>query len=390
MSANRYEYQALDVDEELASSRTTTPAQEKRISLTHILIGSATFVSIILVALVSSSSIKTNSSADTAFYNQNTENVIQVSEKPNFVFIVADDLGYQSIGPHPHDLQNLSPFLTSLGMDGIALTNFYAQEVCTPSRAALLTGRYPITTGTQYNTIQPDQIWGLDESEILLPEVLRDKGNYKNYAIGKWHLGHYSPKFLPTARGFDQFFGFFDGQNYYWSKHMPTATEYFDMTISDTSCYSGYKGEDLHDYSTFLFRDKAIQVIEKHDFNENPMFLYLAFQAVHDPFNDLDIHLDGMPTNYVTSTTIQTVESNISGIDRRQYALALSAMDSAVSDIYDALVAAKQAHNTYIIFTSDNGGCMAAGGRNGLLRGVKGTLFEGSVGAVHFSSLLIV
>ncbi len=99
---------------------------------------------------------------------------------------------------------------------GISLSNYYAQEVCTPSRAALMTGRYPISLGMQYDEVLSDSMWGLNTSETLLPEVLRDFVGYKNYAIGKWNLGHYTPYMLPTARGFDQFIGFMNGENYYW------------------------------------------------------------------------------------------------------------------------------------------------------------------------------
>jgi arylsulfatase A-like enzyme len=128
------------------------------------------------------------------------------STKPNFVFIYADDLAWNSIGYEDYDLQFTTPHLTSMAEKGIRMTNYYAQEVCNPSRASLLTGRYPASVGMQYGVIQYYDPWGLSLDETLLPEILKDEG-YKTYMLGKWHLGHYSERMLPTARGFDTFTG---------------------------------------------------------------------------------------------------------------------------------------------------------------------------------------
>eukprot|EP01035_Chromulina_nebulosa_P034545 gene34545-46357_t len=181
--------------------------------------------------------------------------------KPNFIFILADDLGANSVGYEAYDLESVTPYLTSLAKDGIVMSNYYAQEICTPSRASLLTGRYPITIGMQYEELQPNEVWG-----------------YKSYAIGKWNLGHYTPEMLPTARGFDHYIGYLNGQNYYWSKKYPLESEYTDFLYADGSCYSCYNESDTQTYSTFLYRDKAIQAIHAHDFNADPMFMYLSVQ----------------------------------------------------------------------------------------------------------------
>lgn len=110
------------------------------------------------------------------------------------------------------------------------MTNYYAQETCTPSRTSLLTGRYPLTAGMQYNEINGDEAWGLDLTEILMPKVLGDLGDYVTYALGKWNLGHFSPVFLPTARGFDYFLGFLCGKSYYWSKLSSSFMNFHDIT----------------------------------------------------------------------------------------------------------------------------------------------------------------
>jgi arylsulfatase A-like enzyme len=128
------------------------------------------------------------------------------STKPNFVFILADDLGWNSIGYMGYDMSFVTPELDKLAASGIKLTNYYAMEYCNPSRAALLTGRYPLNMGMQYGTVEYDVPWGLRLEETLLPEVLKSEG-YSTYMLGKWHLGHFNERYLPTARGFDTFTG---------------------------------------------------------------------------------------------------------------------------------------------------------------------------------------
>ena len=268
--------------------------------------------------------------------------------------------------------------------DGIVLTNYYAQEVCTPSRASLLTGRYPISLGMQYDEVLSDGMWGLNISETLLPEVLRDTNSYKNYAIGKWNLGHYTPLMLPTARGFDQFIGFMNGENYYWSKRYPLKSEFTDFAYADTDCHTSYEMSDMQTYSTFLYRDKAIQAIGEHNFDLHPMFLYLSAQAVHDPFNDIEGSYNaGIPKDYLNEEVYEYIQKNVIGASRQQYAMALNLLDGSIKAIVEAMVAKGQMDNTYLIFASDNGGCYSAGGRNGDLRGSKGSLFEGNYASFY-------
>ena len=299
------------------------------------------------------------------------------TSQPNIIFILADDLGYQSMGYNAQDIDFATPHLTALARRGIILDNYYAQEVCTPSRSALLTGRYPLTNGMQYSIIQPTTSYGLSLDEVLLPEVLRDNG-YDTYAVGKWHLGHFSPRLLPTARGFDYFLGYNSGEGYYWSKKNPDHKLFTDMLESDAHCYAPYEAEDLHTYSTHLYRDKAIDIIMEQD-TSRPFFLYLPFQAVHDPFSDYKHFTGGIPTEYLPEGFYDLIHDNTSvvGHKHRQMTMALSILDEAVGKIYDALLVKGIMENTIIAFASDNGGCYLSGGRNGNLRGQKGSLFEG-------------
>ena len=119
-----------------------------------------------------------------------------------------------------------------------------------------------------------------------------------SYALGKWHLGHYSPRFLPTARGFVEHLGYLTGQSFYWSKKVTGYYMIHDFIYADEDCYFGYNGTDRHKYSTFLYRDKAIDLIQYHDYEDKALFLYLAFQAVHDPYYDVKNFDDGVPPDY--------------------------------------------------------------------------------------------
>ena len=256
------------------------------------------------------------------------------------------------------------------------MTNYYSQEVCTPARASLLTGRYPVTVGMQYGDVDPAESWGLPLKETTLADVLQDEG-YTTYAVGKWNLGHHSPRYLPTARGFDYFIGFLTGQSYHWSKRVPQYKKFKDLMYANKDCYAPYDGDDLHKYSTFFYRDKAIDIIDAHNFKKHPMFMYLSLQAVHDPFFDDRIYPNGIPKDYIGSSMYSYVKKKIIGRKRRQYTFALMLIDRAVSEIYHAIDKAGVKDETYFIFASDNGGCYQAGGKNGPLRGSKGTLFEG-------------
>lgn len=296
------------------------------------------------------------------------------SSKPNFVFILADDVGFGSINSEDFPF---TPFLSSLASDGITMDNYYSQELCAPARAALLTGRYPVRLGMQYGQLLPTQEGGLSITETLLPEVLKTHGGYKNYALGKWNLGHHSPDYLPTARGFDYYLGYLTTENTYWTKSMAEFPGIKDFMEATTEEYHAYSGSDMGNYSTFLYRDHAVSLIEAHDFTAQPMFMYLALQAAHPPFEDLTTFTSGLTEDYFSAEQWATVQAFTPGHHRQQYILSIILLDAAVESIVNALTAAGQMDNTYLIFASDNGGCPSDGGNNGALRGTKGTLFEG-------------
>jgi len=302
---------------------------------------------------------------------------VSAKTSPHVILIVADDLAWNSIGYSSDELAFVTPELTALAEGGIIMNNFYAQEVCSPSRGSLLTGRYPLSIGMQYGMVAANAEWGMPLDETTLAEVLGD-GGYNTHMLGKWHLGYFSPKFLPTARGFDSWTGYANGENYYWSKKNPDYPQHSDFISANSSCYSHYSESDKHDYSTVFYTNKAVEIIENNG-ADSPLFLYVAYQAVHDPFVDYGKYDTGIPDSYFEDSVLSEIRSSVVGKTRQEYAKALYLLDKGVGQIVDALDSAGMLDNSYVIFMSDNGGCMYGGGKNGPLRGSKGALFEGGI-----------
>ncbi len=315
------------------------------------------------------------------------------SSSPNFVFIVADDLEFNALNMKVNnnnddtetpsaDLFYAASTLRNLAEKGVYMNNFYSQEICVPARSSLFTGRYPIHIGTQKQTFVKTNDVGVYLEETYLSKVLQDNG-YTVYGLGKWDAGFFSPAYLPVSRGFDYYLGYMASGETYWSKSVKSLeTVYTDLLYMNNECYHTYDGSDIYDYTSYFYRRKAEEIISNHDYEAIPMFLYIAFQAVHTPYTDYyqDLDIDGIPISYVGGEdNYKTITSGIEGTYRKELALNLYLMDEAVGKIVDALSTTGQADNTYIIYVADNGGCAKSGGRNGPLTGQKGTLFDGGI-----------
>jgi len=270
--------------------------------------------------------------------------------KPNIVFILADDLGFNDVGYHGGKIK--TPNIDRLASDGVRLEQFYVQPVCSPTRSSLMTGRYPMRYGLQVGVVRPWAQYGLALEERTLAQALRQAG-YTTAICGKWHLGHLNSKYLPTARGFDHQYGHYNGAlNYY-------------THIRDKALDWHRDDEPLHEegYTTDLLADESVRLIGRHDISR-PLFLYVPFNAVHSPFQ--------APERYVN------MYKNIKAKNKRIYAGMVTCMDDAIGRIISALDKRGMRRNTLIIFCSDNGG---VGGiaDNGPLRGHKAQLYEGGV-----------
>jgi arylsulfatase A-like enzyme len=248
--------------------------------------------------------------------------------KPNVVFILADDLGWKDVGFHGSDIK--TPNLDKLAQTGARLEQFYSQQLCTPGRAAFLTGRYPMRYGLQTGVIPSAGRYGLATDEWLLPQALKQAG-YKTAMVGKWHLGHFDQKYWPNQRGFDYAYG-------------PLIGEIDHFTHSSHGVTDWYRNNKLvkePGYDTQLFGADAVRVIDTHD-KSAPLFLYLPFTAPHTPYQAQQDYLDRY--------------KNIADPLRRAYAAQVTCMDDEVGKVVAALEKRGMRDNTLIIFASDNGG----------------------------------
>jgi arylsulfatase A-like enzyme len=271
--------------------------------------------------------------------------------RPNIVFIVSDDQGWADVGFHGGDLK--TPSIDKLAAAGARLEQFYVQPVCSPTRAAFLTGRYPMRYGLHVGVVRPWAQYGLPLDERLLPQALKEAG-YATAITGKWHLGHFQPAYLPTNRGFDKQYGHYNGALDY-NTHVRDGGH--DWHRDDKANYD-------EGYATHLLAREASRIIAEHN-TSKPLFLYVPFNAVHSPHQVPDRYME--PYKHLTG-------------DRKIYAGMLAAMDEAIGQIVGAVEKKGIRDNTLIFFCSDNGG--PAPGRvtsNGPLRAGKGTLYEGGV-----------
>ncbi len=271
--------------------------------------------------------------------------------RPHIVFLLADDLGWADVGFHDGNIA--TPNIDRLAKRGVQLHQFYVQPVCSPTRASLMTGRYPLHYGLQCGVVRPWASYGLPLDERLLPAALREAG-YKTAIIGKWHLGHVARGYLPTQRGFDQQYGHYNGMLDYYTHFRDSG---HDWHKNDKPNYD--KG-----YTTDLIAREAVRVLAEHD-KTRPLFLYVPFNAPHTP---LQAPADQIKRN-----------AHIKQKSRRIYAAMVTALDDAVGRIDAALTKHHYPRdNTLIVFCSDNGGVRRYGS-NGPLRAGKGTLYEGGI-----------
>ena len=291
--------------------------------------------------------------------------------KPNIVYIVADDLGWKDVGFHGSDIE--TPNIDRLAETGARLEQFYTQPLCTPSRAALMTGRYPLRYGLQTGVILAGDTYGLPTDEWLLSQALKAAG-YSTAIVGKWHLGHAKREFWPRQRGFDYQYGPLLGEIDYFTHQEHGVTDWYrnDKRVNEPG------------YVTTLLGKDAARLIREHDVR-TPLFLYLTFTAPHAPYQ--------APPEYVDRY------HGIADPTRRTYAAMITAMDDEIGRVLGALDERKMRESTLIVFQSDNGGnrsALFAGeidvsklnlpSDNGPYREGKGTLFEGGTRVVALAN----
>lgn len=278
---------------------------------------------------------------------------------PNILIILADDHGYGDItcygGPN---LQ--TPNLDRIAESGIRLTRFYANSsVCSPSRAALMTGRYPDLVGVPgVIRTHPENNWGyFDPAAVTLPQLMGRAG-YTTALVGKWHLGLDGGSH-PCARGFEHFRGFLGDMMDDYYTHLRHGNNYMRQ------------GEvEIHPagHATDLFTDWSCEFIREQQNSERPFFLYLAYNAPHTPIQP--------PDKWVEK--VKAREPDISD-QRARYVALVEHMDAGIGRVLDTLEETGALENTLVVYTSDNGGQTNVGAFNGPLRGQKGDMYEGGI-----------
>jgi arylsulfatase A-like enzyme len=276
--------------------------------------------------------------------------------RPNLLLIVSDDQGYADTGFNgSKDIP--TPNLDRLAKSGVCCTSGYVTHAfCSPTRAALLTGRYQQRFGHEFNPVYDplDAQEGLPLTEKLLPEFLSDAG-YVTGWIGKWHLGA-SPAHTPQRRGFRETFGFIGGGHQYWN----WKTNQYQYTLP---LERNGLAIEVTNHLTTVFGEEAAAFVKRH--TQEPWFLYLAFNAPHTPLQPTPERLARF--------------AHLKPANRAKYAAQVSLLDDAIGATLDALKASGQEARTLVFFFSDNGGPDSNGSDNAPLRGFKGQLYEGGV-----------
>jgi arylsulfatase B len=273
--------------------------------------------------------------------------------KPNVVILLADDLGWGDVGYNGSIID--TPNIDRLAQQGVRLTNFRVEPLCSPTRAGLMTGRWPIRCGMGESVITPWRKHGLPTTEHTLADLLAEAGYQRRAAIGKWHLGHYQKKYLPLNRGFTFFYGHYNG-----------AFDYFThKREKELDWHRNWDSSYDEGYSTDLIGSEAVRFIAENPAGE-PFFLYVPFNAPHSPMQ-------------AKEEDIAKYEGRVTQKRPRIYAAMVDSMDQAIGKILAAIDEKGIRDNTFVLFTSDNGGAMTFGAVNHPWRSGKGNVYEGGV-----------
>lgn len=277
---------------------------------------------------------------------------------PNVVVILVDDLGYGDLSSYgAPDLE--TPCIDRLVSQGMRLDNFYANcPVCSPTRASLLSGRYPEAVGVPgVVRTHTKNSWGyLSPKAVLLPALLKPAG-YRTAIVGKWHLGLGEPN-LPNSRGFDFFHGFLGDMMDDYFTHRRHEVNYMRQNAEVV---------DPPGHATDVFTQWACQWIQEQSAGK-PFFLYLAYNAPHNPIQPPEAFLQRYRAKHPQATE-----------KRAKLAALIEHLDRGVGQVLETLDKTGLAQNTLVIFTSDNGGWLPAGANNGPVRGGKTMVYEGGI-----------
>ncbi|WP_442512194.1 sulfatase family protein [Novipirellula sp. SH528] len=312
--------------------------------------------------------------ADTT-HSSGTRQANSGQAKPNFVIILTDDQGYGDLGCYGSK-DVITPRIDRMAEEGARLTSFYmAAPYCTPSRAALMTGSYPIRVGMAGGVNLAADPKGLNPAEVTIAEVMKSAG-YQTGMFGKWHLGD-QPEFLPTRQGFDEFFGL------PYSHDIHPFNDKPKHKFPPLPLLEGEEVIELDpdaDFFTRRFTQRAVKFIEKN--KDQPFFLYVAHPIPHRPVHFTDAYLEGVSDEVREALAQEKVTGKINyAVRDKLYFRGVNEIDWSVGKILDAIKEQGIDDNTLVIFTSDNGQARppVGIGSPGPLKGSKGTTWEGGL-----------
>lgn len=282
---------------------------------------------------------------------------------------IVDDMGYGDVGyNYPNDMNNATPTMNRLCAQGVNLQKFYVSPTCTASRAALMTGRYPVHLGLQDSIIHPSEPRGVPLHERFLGDKLRSLG-FTTALVGKWHLGFHRRDYTPLRRGFDSFFGILTGGGDHYThesstSYAPRGPQYKSRVLllsganlwRDDAAVSG-EHEGIH--TTELYTTRAVELINDTD---APLFLVVSYQAVHAPIQAPTAH-----------------DCQMQDKARRAMCAMIKMVDDSLRKLEATLISTQRWDTTAWFVLSDNGGVLRHGSSNGNLRGEKGSYYEGGI-----------
>lgn len=272
------------------------------------------------------------------------------ANKPNIVIILADDLGYADVSYNGGTAA--TPNIDRLANEGVKLQRFYACPLCSPTRAGLMTGRWPIRYGMAEAVITPWRKWGLPTTEQTLADMLATAGYERRGAFGKWHLGHHRKELLPLNRGFTHFTGCYNGSFDYFTHKRANQLDW----------HRNWETNRDEGYVTDLIGREAVRFIEESP-TDKPFFCYVPFTVPHLPLQAKEQDI----------AKYQHIENE----RQRVYLAMLDSMDQVIGQILKAIDDKGIADNTVVLFMSDNGGVSFA--NNGPYRGSKSSTYEGGI-----------
>jgi arylsulfatase A-like enzyme len=300
--------------------------------------------------------------------------VTNAAQKPNILFILADDMGYSDMSWQGSPIQ--TPNLDKLREGGMFLDRYYVQPQCTPSRVAFITGNYPYRFGLHEHIVRDDSLNGIPGDVKTIADKMKE-GGYRTSVIGKWHVGGHLESYMPHNQGFDHSFICINGTCHYWNYTFAGANDLIrnGEKVYATSPKNNEASGNM--YATDMWAQEAIDVINRHD-KKDPFFMFLSFNAPHHPLDVKEAVLakyDEADVDPYWAAPDAKKDRNARG--RTRYMALVDAMDTAIGNVVDALEKKGVLDNTLIVFCSDNGGIIEADNRP--LRSGKGDSFEGAI-----------